>query len=691
MDCNKEDAFRAKEIAERRFTKKDFIGAKKYAVKAQKLYPEMEGISQMLATFDVYLASNVRIDGEIDFYSVLGLNPSADEDTVKKQYKKLALILHPDKNKTVGADGAFKLVSEAWALLSDSVKRSSYDLRRNKSILTPVFPPTYYTVQTPVFHGLNNCSKPLNSHNQPKSSTFWTICKSCKVQYEYLRKYLNNKLSCKNCRKSFVAAETEPPLNGSVHFRSWSIYPEYGPANEVTYLPPDTIFLTGNGVPGFHSGITTEYQNISFQWSPFPGTSAGVIGAHGSVVTSSGVVHKAKEKGKGMAEKVKTSTKGKDLRIAKNDNTANISKPERPEKKRKLNGEYISRNGNVKMETETTNPEVRMANGDGKTESSAKVHGASEVPIRHSSIAPAFDARQLLIHKARKVIREKLEEMKLAAAEEKAKAQKEVVKSEELRTIADLGVSVTKSELSEPGSISITVPDSDFHDFDMERSEGYFKPKQIWALYDEEDGMPRLYCLIRQVISVKPFKIRISYLNSKSDCEFGLGSKSCGYFKAGNSDVIDQVNIFSHVICGEKKTGKGGFVQIFPKRGEIWAVYGNWSPDRNKKAPAKMKDQYEMVEVLDDYTEKLGVCVSPLVKVDGFRTVYQKKTDRNSIRWIPRREVSIFSHQVPSWVIKGEANLPDGCCDLDPAATPEDLLQALTEVRSDSKPILSEK
>ncbi|MCI68167.1 curved DNA-binding protein, partial [Trifolium medium] len=44
----------------------------------------------------------------------MGLKPSTNIEAVKKRYKKMAGLLHPDNNKCVGADGAFHLVSEAW-------------------------------------------------------------------------------------------------------------------------------------------------------------------------------------------------------------------------------------------------------------------------------------------------------------------------------------------------------------------------------------------------------------------------------------------------------------------------------------------------------------------------------------------------------------------------------------------------
>lgn len=196
-----EEALRAKANAEKKFLERDFIGARSYALKAQKLCPELEGISQMVATFGVHVASEAKAHGELDFYSILGVDPSAGKSKVKKQYKKMAVLLHPDKNRTVGADGAFRLVSEAWTLLSDTSKRSSYDQRRNLFAAG-------YSAGTGAY---DNCSKFPPSLT--RRDTFWTVCTSCHVQYEYLRKYVNKRLSCKNCRGVFKAGLT--PINGA--------------------------------------------------------------------------------------------------------------------------------------------------------------------------------------------------------------------------------------------------------------------------------------------------------------------------------------------------------------------------------------------------------------------------------------------------------------------------------------------
>ncbi len=60
-----------------------------------------------------------------DYYEILGVNKGASKDEIKKAFHKLAHKYHPDKNK--GDDTKFKEVNEAYQILSDDNKRSSYD------------------------------------------------------------------------------------------------------------------------------------------------------------------------------------------------------------------------------------------------------------------------------------------------------------------------------------------------------------------------------------------------------------------------------------------------------------------------------------------------------------------------------------------------------------------------------------
>ncbi|XP_058452508.1 dnaJ homolog subfamily B member 14-like [Malaya genurostris] len=67
-----------------------------------------------------------------DYYEVLGVTKEATDSEIKKAYKKLALQLHPDKNKAPGAVEAFKSLGNAVAILTDVQKRKEYDLYGNQ-------------------------------------------------------------------------------------------------------------------------------------------------------------------------------------------------------------------------------------------------------------------------------------------------------------------------------------------------------------------------------------------------------------------------------------------------------------------------------------------------------------------------------------------------------------------------------
>lgn len=63
-----------------------------------------------------------------DYYEILGVTKDADADEIKRAYRRLAMKHHPDRNQgDAEAEAKFKEAAEAYEVLSDASRRSSYD------------------------------------------------------------------------------------------------------------------------------------------------------------------------------------------------------------------------------------------------------------------------------------------------------------------------------------------------------------------------------------------------------------------------------------------------------------------------------------------------------------------------------------------------------------------------------------
>lgn len=60
----------------------------------------------------------------MNYYEILDLKPKCSQKDIIVNYKKLAIKFHPDKD---GDEEKFKVISEAYEVLSDSEKRKKYD------------------------------------------------------------------------------------------------------------------------------------------------------------------------------------------------------------------------------------------------------------------------------------------------------------------------------------------------------------------------------------------------------------------------------------------------------------------------------------------------------------------------------------------------------------------------------------
>jgi len=75
-----------------------------------------------------------------DYYEVLGIASSASAEEIREAYHKLAFKYHPDRNqKGEEAHKKMQELNEAYAILSDPIKRREYDLPRGYGSRVPKF------------------------------------------------------------------------------------------------------------------------------------------------------------------------------------------------------------------------------------------------------------------------------------------------------------------------------------------------------------------------------------------------------------------------------------------------------------------------------------------------------------------------------------------------------------------------
>ncbi|KAG4110460.1 hypothetical protein ERO13_D13G049900v2 [Gossypium hirsutum] len=123
MDGNTTEAERWLTIAEKLLAARDLHGTRTFAIRARESAPILA--DQILAVTDTLITAQSNSQ---DWYGILQLVPLTQSmEVVASQYRKLALLLNPGRNRLSFADQAFRFVSEAWNVLSNPSKKAVYD------------------------------------------------------------------------------------------------------------------------------------------------------------------------------------------------------------------------------------------------------------------------------------------------------------------------------------------------------------------------------------------------------------------------------------------------------------------------------------------------------------------------------------------------------------------------------------
>ncbi|XP_059653247.1 uncharacterized protein LOC132300250 [Cornus florida] len=241
-------------IAEKLLTSRDLLGSKTFAIRARESDPRLEPADRILAVIDTLLAGDKRINNQRDWYAILQLVcHTRDSELIATQYRRLALLLNPSKNKLAFADEAFQLVSDAWSVLSNPSKKSLYDNELN--LFSKLDPSTSIGSSRGQEHqeqqqhhnqqeqsirrsarnsNVSNREKIVNEDSEMHNiydevSSFWTACPYCYNMYEYPRVYEECTLRCQNCRRAFhaVMIPSPPPISQGKesYFCCWGFFP----------------------------------------------------------------------------------------------------------------------------------------------------------------------------------------------------------------------------------------------------------------------------------------------------------------------------------------------------------------------------------------------------------------------------------------------------------------------------------
>ncbi|WVZ79746.1 hypothetical protein U9M48_027290 [Paspalum notatum var. saurae] len=739
MDCNKEEALRAKDIALSKLKTKDILGAQRIALRAQRLYPKLEHLPQLLTICEVHCAAEAKVNGNMDWYGILQVEATADEIVIRKQYEKLALLLHHGKNTLPGAQSAFKLVSEAQTILCDHVKRSRYDIKRQRGPQQMSKETTWRSFDT-------HASKSDGAEHTPPSDlvmVFWTTCPHCWKRFVYYQQ--NFWIRCDGCRKNFFAfkihEEVVPsrllvaaPNNCQVPFEMFSRQ-RHGVHNpQVKFSKFYTKGKDVDSEPTMHAGQSherveqdcssdgcqevrcsgtrseaVECSAINLILSPAPSINkctpkrmvpdppdAYCAATHNmSREYASTTLHAA------GSNSLERSGKRKQDDGANNSHSGDsCTRGQRnPMLDEHLHSEIdCQRDGNTTQDGTANSGDCEkfddiIAGADNQSTEhlSNKVDSQGDVKGTCEGNANSGDGKmlsdnvagsnnQLSEHHCREMgSRGDGDATRKCNANSDTVGDRGNIKSEATDTV---GENSCHSEC-------LSLPDRNVFDFEKFRDVNLFAVGQIWALYDNRDGMPRFYARITW-LDASDFKVHLAWLEHDAvneeeekwtDEELPV---ACGKFCFRKTrDISRNKSMFSHMVAWTEGEERNSYV-IYPIKGDVWALYKGWSMEWSLDADNHRLYEYEVVEVLSNISAD-GVTVIPLVRIKGFVSLFA--TAREKIPFtIPSSKLLQFSHRIPFYRTTGDekVGIPGGFLELDSACLPTDLDAAFPSVTLDS-------
>ncbi|CAK7336821.1 unnamed protein product [Dovyalis caffra] len=270
--------------------------------------------------------------------------------------------------------------------------------------------------------------------------------------------------------------------------------------------------------------------------------------------------------------------------------------------------------------------------------------------------------------------------------------------------VNSMNLSMTLQPISLEGNLCSTSkavlqkrPLQAFYNFENDRRPERFEAGQIWAVnykvnlqhnyrYARIDSMSKTATFVTWL---QPIPVTSS---ERRWCDVGLPI-ACGSFDLSlEMQMIIEVRwaTISSYKCSWTRGLTEGQFEIYPRKGEIWAVYKDWNLDAWSFNPDSVKGcKFEFVEIISDFSKYLGAHGTCLVKVNGFTSIFERqKIGGNPVTFhIPPAYLYMFSHNVPAFMFKGGEldKVVDGMFELDRLALPDYMNQDNDTIKSENE------
>ncbi|XP_026431264.1 uncharacterized protein LOC113328367 [Papaver somniferum] len=643
----------------------DYDGAKKKLIEAQTSYPGIEYVDELIKLCDIACTAKSQGSG-IDWYSVLDTKNTANVSDIEFKYTELMRTLEPVKNKFPEIQSALGLIKKAY---------SEFDSRRAASLVPcgsvnplDIVHSETVNIDSGATSQSSSGTKRIVSEDSDNNSL---ICNTGEQPFKRVRSLGGN-----DCEAGSDTAESKSRLNEE-------------PNPEPLSIPEDVVMDTV--AAEFSNGASIKHQNFG---SPLitsvPNPEIYTVNQCAvDVALKDQIVKKFITYSRQRHLSPKTCEERTSQADGKSKDDLEMDRSSRENV-----GKLTAKNSKEKVAEEI---DIGVTLG-GFT---VNVSGYGSI-VSHSD-----DAANKLVDKEK--VAEEIDTESdcvmlggddfelLAETQSLNKLTGTVCGQQVLSDTAKRNTRLNKVEGflgTSSGSLVKTMVHKEctliYHDFNNHKRAGVFAVGQFLAVYDQEK-MPRLYAQINRIETCYKTEtncteyafylrwLRPAPVNADERKWHDAGLPvSCGLFKL-DSDKIGKCDtvIFSHLVSSlQEYRVLAGYskemFELYPRKGEVWAIYKDWKPlDWCLDPKTRIGCKFQLVEILSNYSTRDGIKVAPVVKVAGYKTIFQW---HGLCCQIAARNLFRFSHNVPVRFAGYKRDLlPGRILDLDPLSIPDDV------------------